>query len=296
MTATPTEDRIYRLDPPSVLIPTLTDAESRLLNHRDPTAKASLANCVTCKGRKTFQWFADPVTRRDVVTYRCDCENQYLLYRWLLNCGIRKQYQRLGWDDLVVANEPPFAPVMETVFDFIDNVEWYTDSGHGLIFTGEKGNGKSLLSYLILKRLVDKGVTVHATTFSDMIQSFSEGWEDREQARWFDRTVRNAQVLYIDDLGREYKGKNQKAGVASVGERMLEAVIRSRVASDQTTLITTNLKGEEIEQGYGGHTMSLLTECCDIVTVPGTRDWRPERSRREKEEIALHVTRPIVLA
>lgn len=292
----PDTETPYQLSPPDVGIPSLTDVQVRLLEERDPTARASVANCVTCRGRKTYRWFLDPIQRDEVVNYRCDCITQYLLYRWMLNCGIRKQYQRLGWADLWVVDEPSFAPVLEQLLDFRDNSEWWLNSGHGVILNGEKGNGKSLLSYLILKGLINKGVKVYATTFSDMIQSFSEGWQDREQGRWFERTVRNAEVLYIDDLGREYKGKQQRmAGVDSVGERMLEAVIRSRVASDQTTMITTNLSAQNIQQGYGGHTMSLLTECSEILTVPGTKDWRPLINDREREEMRLQVTRPIVL-
>lgn len=286
-----TSEPLYHLPPLPVAIPTLTDTESRLLNHRDPTAKVSVANCVTCKGRKTFRWFA-PGTREQMGTYECPCKAQYLLHRWMLNCGIRKQYQRMSWQDLMAIDDGTATKVTE----FLDNAEWYLDSGTGLILNGEKGNGKSMLSYLILKEMIAKGITVYATTFSDMIQNFADGWEDREVSRWFERTVRNAQVLYIDDLGREYKGKAQrKAGVDSVGERMLEAVIRSRVASDQTTLITTNLKREEIEQGYGGHTMSLLTECSEIVTLSNTEDWRPQKAQRDRMEIREHLTRPLVL-
>lgn len=287
-----TADTLHHLTPPRVIIPTLSDTESRLLNQRDPTAKVTVANCVTCKGRKTFRWFAEG-GRDQIVTYECPCIDQYLLYRWMLNSGIRKQYQRMSWQDLMALDDNTALAVA----DFLDNAEWYLDSGSGLILNGEKGNGKSMLSYLILKELIGKGATVYATTFSDMIQSFSDGWEDREISRWFERTVRNAGVLYIDDLGREYKGKAQrKVGVDSVGERMLEAVIRSRVASDQTTLITTNLKREEIEQGYGGHTMSLLTECSQIVTLSNTEDWRPQKAERDRQEIREHLTRPLVLA
>jgi DNA replication protein DnaC len=286
-----TVETLLELPSPGIQIPTLKDTENRLLIQRDPTAQITLANCVTCWGRKTFRWYLD-ASRTDIGTFRCPCESQYLLYKWMLNSGIRKQYQRLGWTDLVSLDDSVKGPLN----DFLSNSEWYLDSGHGLIINGEKGNGKSLLAYLLLKSLIAKGTGVYATTFADMVSAFTGGWDDKEQERWFERTVRNARVLYIDDLGREYKSKAQATGMGSPGERMLEAVIRSRVASDQTTIITTNLKRDQIEQGYGGHTMSLLTECSEILTVPGTEDWRPRKAEWDRTEIREQLTRPIVLA
>lgn len=274
----------HRLPPLPKTIRSLTNDEARALDQRLPAARVSVANCVTCHGQKVFRW-------RDAdgqpAEYDCPCIDQYLLHRWLSFKGILKNYQRLGWGDLSGIPDETLLPPL----DYVDKRQAYMDAGIGIVFTGGRGNGKTMLANLLLKRMIAEGEDIYATTFSDMVDNFAGGWQDREQARWFDRTVRNAGVLFIDDLGRE-RGKGRPG---NVGENMLETVVRSRVGSNQPTIITTNLTEDEIHKGYGDHVISLLTERSIIVEVNGA-DRRDEIRLRTLDEVRLGLTRPVVLS
>jgi DNA replication protein DnaC len=177
------------------------------------------------------------------------------------------------------------------VLEYVENREAYIGRGLGLVLTGSRGTGKTLLANLLVKDLISHGVTCYATTFSDMIESFAEGWRDREVSRWFSQRVRNAQVLLIDDLGRE-----RNKGPESVGDNMLESTIRYRVANNLPTLITTNLTEADVGTGYGGHTMSLLSEKAIFLPVPGADARKHAVPSRAMKEIRLGINqRPVVI-
>ncbi len=272
-----------QLPPIPAIVRPLTNDQSAALNARIPAAHLTVAACVTCHGKKVFTWRDD---QGNPAVYDCPCADQYLLARWLMNSGIMLNYARLGWSDLIHLSDDTIAGVM----DYFEHREAYISAGIGLILHGEtRGTGKTMLAMLLLKQMLAEGIGVYATTFSDMIDSFASGWQEREQSRWFSRTVRSAPVLYIDDLGRE-----RNKGIGSVGENMLETVTRSRVASNQPTIITTNYSPEDIHKGYGGHTMSLISERSMMVEVKG-KDLRPEVRQRTLDEVRQGLTRPVVL-
>lgn len=267
--------------PPSIRA--LTTEQSLRLEKTFPNLPPP-ARCITCRGAKTFLWYA-PNTN-DVVTYDCPCNDQFLLHRRLLYSGIHENFQRLGWRDVVDLS----AEINTSVVEYLSKAPQFVAAGFGLIFYGDKGNGKTLISNLIVKDLIGQGFDCYANTFSTLIDTFADGWKDKADREWFSQRVRNADVLLIDDLGRE-----RNKGVGTLGENALEETIRHRIARSKPTLITTNKSPAEVEQGYGGHTMSLLHERSDTYRFNGP-DRRTEMNLRFRSEILSGVTRPIVLA
>lgn len=287
---------------PPRTIRTLYNDEARVLDRR---AKLSFTptKCVTCLGQRWFLWRDD---QGNPAEYDCNCKDQYRLYRYLSHSGVPLNYQRLGWDDV----EHVSPEVIEQVRDYGENRLSYVNAGFGLVVHGSKGNGKSLLAYLLVKRLIADGLACFATQFADMVDSYALTWRDTEQEEWFVSTVRNAEVLFINDVGREYradrfgeatKTDEEKRGRASADNRpgsfketLLESVIRHRTASALPTLIDTNYTREQLLAGYGGHTMSLLAEKSIFINVTGP-DRRSEMSRREAEYIRQGLKRPVVI-
>jgi DNA replication protein DnaC len=292
------------LPPPPSTIRSLTNEEARVLDSRMPL-RPSVARCITCHGKRSFRWLDD--SRQNEVEYECPCVDQFVLVRYLSHCGIPLNYQRMDWADLTA---PEVAGAFAEVATYLDSHEHFINAGFGMVFHGSKGNGKTLLAHLMLKSLIAKGAKVYATTFADLVGEFMGSWKDKDQERWFNRTIRNAGVLYIDDLGREFKAdrfggatltEEQRQAQASADNRMgspketlLESVIRHRVANCQPTIISTNYTEGEMLGGYGGHTMSLLAERSTFVEVKGA-DRRSEMTRRESEYIRRGLTRPVVL-
>lgn len=262
-------------------IRTLTTSESSALNVRYPQSRPTEA-CVTCKGRKTFRWYGPDGA---VADYECPCADQYVLSRWLWNSGVLAKYQRLGWRDFERLPDEAATAVL----GYLDIVEQAVENGLGLTITGPRGNGKTLLGHLIVKEIIGKGIGCYVTSFTQMIDVYAEGWSNKDQSRWFNRRLRDVPVLFIDDLGRE---RNRGAG--TVGDNMLETVIRHRVACAMPTIITTNIDADQIGAAYGGHTESLLSECSIPVRVAGA-DARASMLDRMQAEIKQGLTRPVVL-
>jgi DNA replication protein DnaC len=283
-----TDTTIYRLPPLPPTIRPLTTEQTRSLRERFPGLPTGPDQCITCKGRRTFRWYTPGVARslESVVDYECPCEEQFILHRTLLNSGIKETYQRLGWADFERLPDS----VATAVADYLEHFEAYVDAGFGLVLWGPKGTGKTLLAYLMVKELLAKGVGVYATTFAEMIDTFAGGWRDKDERAWFNRRVRDASALFIDDLGRE-----RNKGLGSVGENMLEEVTRHRVGRSKPMFITTNPRPSEVEALYGGHVISLLHECSTTIEFTGN-DWRLDRATdRLRFEVANRLTRPIVL-
>ena len=265
----------------------LTDSEARRLDQTYPKSNTTRANCITCGGARTFRWYA-PGSRTEVETYTCPCSEQYRLSRWLWHSGIGLLYQRLGWQDLT---RPTFAGA-ETYLDYLDNAPAYVRAGLGLVVYGPRGTGKTMIGNLVLKDLIGRGFGCYSTTFTAMIDAYAKGWRNEDSLIWFDNRLRNSSVLLIDDLGRE---RNQ--GEGTVGERMLEEVIRHRVACQMPTILTTNLNPHEetsLRAAYGGHTISLLSECSFFCEVDGA-DIRPEIRSRNSSETKRGLMRPVML-
>lgn len=273
------------LPPLPATVRTLTTEQSQRLT-REYGRLPTVDRCITCHGSKSFRWYRDGSRDpADVVDYTCDCPSQFILSRRLLHSGIHESYQRLGWADAGHIADETLAQAIE----YLDHYREFMSAGYGIILWGSKGNGKTMLGHLILKTLIGHGADVYASTFTALLDAYAGGWKDKADRIWFDQRIRNADALLVDDLGRE-----RNKGEGSLGEAALEEVIRHRVARSKPTFVTTNVSPDQVEQGYGGHTMSLLSERSSMMHFVG-RDWRGAMRQRTFDEAVGGLTRPIQL-
>jgi DNA replication protein DnaC len=276
---------LLQLPPVPSTVLSLPDEQLDELESRYPGLAVDHDHCVTCRGTGSFRWYAPMTQREQVGEYECPPGNQGYLHLRFLYSGIGLAYQRLSWVDQFSVN----VAHLDLAERYTASAAEYIDSGLGLILHGEgRGTGKTMFAELLLKRLVSSGFDGYSTTFASLLSSFSGGWTDKAERAWFVRRVRNAGVLLIDDLGREHKG------VRSIADSTLEEVIRHRVQQSMPTILTTNLTPEEIRTGYGGHTMSVLYECSELVEFSGP-DRREEVRLRRLKERDLRLVRPVVI-
>jgi DNA replication protein DnaC len=263
-------------------ISTLTNEEVGWLRSRYPDLSPSPEQCPTCRGGGTFRWYA--AGRRDPVAYRCPCPDQWLAEQVLLYAGIGRAYHRLDWEDYF--DLPP--AVGAELADYVARIDDYVQAGMGLLLHGRPGTGKTLATQLVLKRLVGLGVDCYSTSFTELIDSYADGWRSDAGRSRFDRRVRNARVLVVDEVGREYKGSK------GLADTSLETVLRHRAQHCLPTLLASNLGPSDVAASYGGHSMSLLTERCIFVEFTGT-DRRPDHRQRMIAELRAGLTRPVVI-
>lgn len=283
-------------------VQTLLNDESARLNRLRPDLPRSPDDCRTCLGKKKFSWwgrYPAPGTAKvssEVVEYDCPCDDQWILQRWLTIRGINEHHQRLGLDDVTgVSNQ-----TLEVVGDYLANWESYAAAGMGFILHGDKGAGKTMLAMLMVKALMMRGVDGYMATFAEALSMLRAGWNDPVDKDWFAARVRAAQVLVLDDLGREHMQQQLVAGVGkvrhtqSLAESMLDEVLRFRLSAARPTFLTSNLDLDQIGAAYGDNVMSLLCErsiVCEFSAV----DYRSVVTERTKNEIKLGLRRPVVL-
>ena len=283
----------------------LSNEEFDRLRARNPNIPRSPDHCITCRGRGTFRWWRDIDGVESVEEWKCNCFDQWALHIYLLYCGVGLTYQRLGRRD--VETEPG---ALDKVNEYLANVEWYVNSGCGLILYGRMGTGKTLLSTLLLKAMVSLGYDSYFTTFAEMLDTFRSTYRSEDEKEWFYRRVKNASVLVLDDVGREHrptrwitheerKDRGQVSGVArdttALAESTMDEVLRHRVASSLPTVLTTNMALEDLEASYGTNVMSLLHERSTTYRFTG-EDFRDAARNRLHDEVEQGLTRPVVIA
>ena len=278
---------LYKQPPLPTCIKPLGNSESDRLKSRYPglASKPGGTHCVTCRGKGTYRWYA-PESRTEIVEYECDCVDQWVLHRYLLAHNVGLTYQRLGWLDLT-HTEPG---AIDKAVHYVEHADDYLQAGVGLIFYGSRGTGKTSLVTLLLKRLMELGHDGYFTTFSEMIDTYTGGWNDRDDKAWFHKRIKNAGALVLDDIGKEYQGRKS----SGLPEATFDEVLRHRVAGSVPTIITTNQTLQEMQEGYGGGVMSLLHERSSTYQFTG-EDFRDSQRRRMLDEIDQGLTRPIVL-
>lgn len=288
---------LKQLPTPPSSVRALRDDETKRLDSLYPGLPKSLKDCPTCQGDRVFRWYADYPADRTIVEYECACADQIRLFKYFLHGGLGHSYQVISWadvDDEVYRANPE---AMEAIADYWQNSKAYAARGFGLMLHGSNGTGKTMLSALLMKRLLTegKGMDGYFTTFTNLLDHYAAGWTDKGDADWFDRRIRYAEVLVIDDIGKEYAGR------VSMSSSALDNMFRTRVQHDLPTIFTTNMSMAEFRQTYATSTWGLLSEKVFPYEIAGVYadkaiGFRDQQLARNREELRNRLIRPIVWA
>lgn len=252
----------------------LTDEEAARLYASYPEVKSDPTFfCPTCDLKRTYFWKGED--------HECDCQYQLQLLKWYLHSGIGAHYQRLAWEDY--DGDPDALAWANKYIDLHDRM---VKKGFGFLFHGDYGTGKTLLLMLLMKSLVKIGYSVFCTTFTGMIELFTAGWSSPREKQYYHDRMKGSQILFIDDIGKEFKTKNNLA------EATFDDILRSRIQAGRPTHITTNMTPPELVKGYGAAVFSLLQEVSIAHQFSGD-DQRPSVVLKKLTELESGETRPI---
>ena len=249
----------------------LSTEEAERVYHIRPELKEG---CPTCEGNSTYRWQGQD--------HDCDCQRQLQLAKHYTAAGIGKDFQRLSLDDWHGDEQ-----IRQEVEHYLEHWKGYVDLGRGIIFYGDYGTGKTFLANMILKYLVREGVRCYATTFSDMIEEFTATWGDKTKKQWFQDTFMYTGVLLLDELGREGRSSH------NLPQSTFDRILRNRVQNARPTLLTTNIKPDDLDLGYGGAVLSQLKRSCFTVEVTGS-DYGPTNFRLGNAQVSAQERRPVV--
>jgi DNA replication protein DnaC len=129
-----------------------------------------------------------------------------------------------------------------------------------LLFSGATGLGKTFLSACIARQVTDRG-------FGVVYASAGKLFSDYEGVK-FDRLDPGAiegytacDLLILDDLGTEM--------TTPLVISSLYQLVNSRILERKATLISTNLRPEDLEPRYGGQIASRLLGNYELVVFEG---------------------------
>lgn len=130
-------------------------------------------------------------------------------------------------------------------------------SRNGIIFTGGVGSGKTHLAAAIANHLLNKGVKVVFGTMSDFLEKIKEGFTTDSNETI--KSLRNAELLIIDDFGKE------KETVWS--KEQIFKIINSRYENNLPMIITTEFSPKTIIARFEQAVYSRINECCFPIKI-----------------------------
>lgn len=154
--------------------------------------------------------------------------------------------------------------------------------GLGVTFYGKPGVGKSYISFCIANYLMERMVPVVATSSVALINRIYEsyGKYGEEGELEIVRSLNNADLLILDDLGAEHEGRTGKE------KQIIYSILDSRSRSNKPTIITTNLSLEQLRAKLTGQdgvtrTYERLIEMCVPFEVKGVSKRVDEAKRKQ---------------
>ena len=129
-------------------------------------------------------------------------------------------------------------------------VDTFSKESCSLFFLGKTGLGKTFLSSMIAKSLIEKGFNV----VFDSINNFLIMAENEHFGRSNGNTVEtiiNADLVILDDLGSEFS--------TPFNNSTLYNIINTRINMEIPTIVSTNLSLSELNEKYDDRIISRLT-------------------------------------
>lgn len=138
----------------------------------------------------------------------------------------------------------------------------------GLIFHGAPGTGKTFLSFCIANYLIDRYVPTIAISSIGILSRIKETYSSygKEGEAEIIRTIQNADLLVLDDLGAENNTEWSK-------EKLYE-IVDFRYRNEKPIVITTNLSMDALKNKLTGEdgvsrTYDRIIEMCQPVEIKG---------------------------
>lgn len=145
-------------------------------------------------------------------------------------------------------------------------------AGHGLLFTGRVGSGKTFLACCIANALLEEGVEVLFLVVPDYLDRIRATYDlQRPEYTEIDLTdaAKSAPVLILDDLGAHH--------YTEWARQKIYSLINHRLNFGLPVVVTTNISLEDLEEYLGERTTSRLFEMCRTFSLLTDVDIRISR-------------------
>lgn len=288
-------------------LPSYIEMESQIRALRSKRLEASLNNDFDMLGQLKEQEYA-LIMQRDLIlveagypadyleqTYQCKiCQDTGFLPNTRTKCscfikqqtlllfeqsGIAELIQEQNFDTLSFSyfNEKEHADFSNALTLSKNFVKNFDKDYQNILFYGNVGTGKTFLSCCIAKELMETGHSVLYLSADQLFKNFVDLRFQNDRGEYFSFTedIEQCDLLIIDDLGTESLSERSKAD--------LFTCLNNRDFNKKSTLISTNLKVEEIGNRYSERILSRLSSHFEFRKFDG-RDIRMLKKFQEKRK------------
>jgi DNA replication protein DnaC len=202
------------------------------------------------------------------VAYPCTCMRQKKLVNQFRTARISKAMlsYRLDKFDLnyylssdgTKTNQDSAKRALDAAKSFVNN--YLKDPyGHGLLFTGPVGSGKTFLAVSIANELMLHNLQVLFLVVPDLLDELRASYKSEVNELDLLDTARTVPVLILDDLGAHNYTEWTK--------NRLYSIINFRMNELLPTIVTTNLSLDEMEDYLGSRTTSRLVQMSRVFRL-----------------------------
>ncbi len=211
-----------------------------------------------------------------VGTRICDCFHREVVENTIRNSGIGAlvDTQTLESFDLkYYAYDPKTLAQMKGNLDQVKQyIDKFKPGSSSLLFMGATGLGKTHLSTVIAKSVIEKGYDVVYDTAQNILgdfeyERFGRGYNTDASEKTTDKYF-DCDLLIMDDLGTELTNNFTVS--------CLYNLINSRINSGKPIIINTNLTGKELRERYDNRITSRLMGEFAILLFMG-KDIRQQK-------------------
>ena len=206
----------------------------------------------------------------------CDCRIALRIEQLLTKARIPARYTDCDFDSYMPLNHSQKNAKMRTL-KFLKNYPTFDRKGHGLLYIGPCGVGKTHLAVSLLKHVItQKGDSGLFYDFRDLLREIQGSWDSNSQTSELEvlRPVIDAKVLVLDELGANKPSAWVKDTVAHI--------INCRYNERKITIFTSNFLDkpakagvETLEDRIDTRLRSRIYEMCLTIEVNGD-DFRKE--------------------
>lgn len=212
--------------------------------------------------------------------HRCECLKKMIAENIGVNSNLTSamRKQTFGRFDLEMFQNQPEADgrsvldiikkALHKAMNFSDNFE---KTKQNIYMYGNAGTGKTYMSSCIANRVLERGYAVYyqsAFKLLDTMEKLKFGKLDEDEQVGAEQIVRyiyDVDLLIIDDVGTEF--------ITAYSAAALFDVINTRLTSEKSTIISSNLSPSGISEVYGARLASRIVGSFEPMCFIG-RDLR----------------------
>lgn len=187
-------------------------------------------DCKKCLNKGVIEYITDDYSESCKV---CSCMKIRSCYQAMANSGITQEaIERMTFDSFKESEHEWQTRLKHTAIRYAES-----DLSKWLLLSGQSGCGKTHLCTAVSKWLMENGRQVKYVLWHDAVRKLAGNKYNVEVYDKYMDGLRNADVLYIDDM---FKSEKTEKGIAF-------EIINARYISRKPTIISTELSLSDIE-------------------------------------------------